>query len=216
MASEVRRSNREAERGSAPASDDNPPLITGRYLFLRRSFGELSDFALACGYAASVWTPSVLRPWPARCPLRRKLGFLFRAALSIAGLECGAICIYWERRIIHYSAFSSRYWRFPFMSGEDLQIGGTWTDPEHRGKGLAQFAIRQILKLKRKPGRNFWYCVEEHNSPSVQVARRTGFEIVAQGVWRKPLGLKLFGSYVPDISATPPDHEPAATPAHPN
>ncbi len=220
MTRDLPRLNRQAARDAVSADDDNPPLASGRYLFLRRSGGELSDLSLSAGYVASMWAPSIFNLWPARCALRSRPGFLFRAVLSFFGLECGSICVYRESRLVHYSAFSSRYWRFPFMDAEDLQIGGTWTDPEHRGRGLAQFAIRQILKSKRKPGRNFWYCVEEHNRPSIQVARRAGFDFVAAGIWRKPLGLKFFGSFVPGASAQPaiapePPHEPAATPAHP-
>ncbi len=133
--------------------------------------------------------------------MRMRLKFLFRTALDLLGLfsgpDCGAVCIYAAGRMVHYTNFTPRYWRFAFIGGDDLQIGDTWTDPEYRGKGLAQFALARILTLKRRPGRLFWYCVEAINTPSIRVAEHAGFEVVAEGEWKKPFGIKLLGSYVP-------------------
>ena len=84
----------------------------------------------------------------------------------------------------------------------DLQIGNTWTDPSHRGRGLAIFALEKILVLKRKPARYFWYVVEAINRPSIRVVQRAGFELADEGSWQRPFGIKLLGSYVPGVPLT--------------
>ncbi len=179
--------------------EDPPPA--GHYLFYRSSGDQAREEPLAPPYVASAWRPSFGRPWPAGASdSRDRLRFLFRYLVHylrlFANRECGAICVYFDNRLVHYSGFTPRYWRFPFMGDDDIQIGNTWTDPVHRGKGLAFFALEKILVMKRKPGRYFWYCVEAINRPSIRVATRAGFELAAEGTWKKPFGIKLIGSYV--------------------
>jgi GNAT superfamily N-acetyltransferase len=96
----------------------------------------------------------------------------------------------------HYSGVTGRYWRFPFLADADLQIGDTWTHPDHRGKGLAGFAIDRILTAMSRPGRLIWYVVEDINTPSIRAAEGAGMTLFARGAWRRPFGLKLLGSYV--------------------
>jgi len=81
------------------------------------------------------------------------------------------------------------------MSAEDLQIGDTWTEPDHRGKGIASWAINEIVRLKQQPGRRFWYVVENNNLPSIRAIEKAGFVRVGSGMRTKRLGLKLLGSF---------------------
>lgn len=128
-----------------------------------------------------------------------KLRFLFRWFLLHLGLmsrpECGALLVHDRGQLLHYSGFTSRYWRFPFMEREDLQIGNTWTEPAHRSKGLARFALRTLVSTLGRPGSKLWYVVEASNASSIKVVERAAFTLVGSGTWYKPLGLKLPGSY---------------------
>lgn len=96
----------------------------------------------------------------------------------------------------HYSGVTGRYWRFPFLPKDDLQIGDTWTHPDHRGKGIAGFAAHRILAAMSRPGRYIWYVVEDINTPSIRTAEGAGMSLYARGVWKRPFNLKLLGSYV--------------------
>jgi GNAT superfamily N-acetyltransferase len=132
--------------------------------------------------------------------------------------EVGALCIHHGHRLVHYSGFTPRYWRFPFLIDRDLQIGDTWTDPSHRGKGLASYALEEIMEIKQAPGREFWYVVGDTNFPSIRVVERAGFGLVGFGGWRKPWGIKLLGSYVMDLAngellPVMPDAEVGTVPA---
>jgi RimJ/RimL family protein N-acetyltransferase len=174
----------------------------------------LDDLSLPGGYSASVWWPSLGRPWPSGASdLRTRVRFAFRYILDCAGLfsnrEVGALCIHYGDRLVHYSGFTPRYWRFPFLPDQDLQIGDTWTDPAHRGKGLAAYALEQILEIKQKLGRGFWYVVAKNNFPSIRVVEKAGFSLIAIGDWNKPFGIKLLGSYVMEVAT---DEVSPATP----
>jgi RimJ/RimL family protein N-acetyltransferase len=113
-----------------------------------------------------------------------------------AGRGSGVLLIYDRRRLVHYSGFTPRYWRFPFIADGDFQIGDTWTDPAHRARGLASFALQTIVTTLAKPGRRLWYVVEDINKPSIRVVEKAGFTLAAEGTWIKPWGLKLAGAYV--------------------
>lgn len=190
------------------SSGDRRPQRTGSYLFYRSAgFAPTILLGLPPGYEMVVWRPSACQPWPANASTRIKSRFLFRTLLHLLGFfadgECGALCVHYVDRLIHYSAFTSRYWRFPFLADGDLQIGDTWTDPAHRGRGIALFAVLQILATKRRPGRECWYVVGSSNAPSIRVAERAGFRLIATGILSRSIGLKLFGSYVPQRGPTP-------------
>jgi len=82
------------------------------------------------------------------------------------------------------------------MAAEDLEITTTWTDPQYRGKGLAVYAIREILKLKEMPARRFWYVTREANFASIRVAEKSGLILVGRGTRCNRLGSRLLGSFV--------------------
>jgi RimJ/RimL family protein N-acetyltransferase len=189
---------RAAERNENEADAKPPP---GRYLFYLGDGRErLASSPLPPGYTSLIWLASDGRIWPqGKCGILTRLKFLFRFSLFqlrlLADRECGAICVFADRRLVHYSAFTPRYWRFPFLKDGDIQIGNTWTHPAHRARGLASFALGQILGLKQRPGRRFWYVVGVHNSPSIRVIEKAGFAIAGRGRFIKPWGIKLFGAY---------------------
>jgi RimJ/RimL family protein N-acetyltransferase len=103
--------------------------------------------------------------------------------------------IYDSHNLIYRSVITPGYFRFPFMGKEDLQIGDTWTMPEYRRKGLASFAIQKIVELHKKPGRRFWYVVEENNIPSIRAVKKAGFVKYGVGARRKRIGVALFGFF---------------------
>jgi hypothetical protein len=119
-----------------------------------------------------MWRASGQRFWAGGdCDAKTKLRFFFRFVLYhldfFANSDCGALCIFEEASLVHYSAFSPRYWRFPFLRDTDLQIGNTWTEPSYRGRGLALFALVQIIEEMEEIGRDFWYVVDRENLASI-------------------------------------------------
>jgi RimJ/RimL family protein N-acetyltransferase len=152
-------------------------------------------------YWWTVWRPGSWPSLPPGLPNQRlRLRFLFRSGVHwlhlFAGSYSGILLIYDHRRVVHYSGFTPRYWRFPFVADDDFQIGDTWTDPAHRRRGLAYFALQTIVTMLAKPGRRLWYVVEDVNEPSIRVVEKAQFTPAAEGTWVRPWGLKLTGAYV--------------------
>ena len=157
------------------------------YLFYRLDALEQSPLVQLKNpaFSAELWTPSLRAPWPHGASRDKKLHFLFRTLLRVTRMfpsnDSGALVLYEAARLVHYSAFTPRYWRFPFLAGHDLQVGDTWTEPSYRGKGLAKRALQRLVTRMRMPGRNFWYVVEDINRASVKVAEDCGFRLAGIG-----------------------------------
>lgn len=61
---------------------------------------------------------------------------------------------------------------------EDAAECGTWTDPAHRGRGLAAIATAAWAGLVDRPGRKRFYSTDHRNRASQRVAERLGFRLV--------------------------------------
>lgn len=103
----------------------------------------------------------------------------------------------WDGRwLLHRLILTPRWYRFPFMASEDLQIGDVWTEPHARGQGLAGLGV--AIALAQAGGdRRVWYVVEADNDPSIRLIERCGFERVGEGLRTKPFGLGILGRFVP-------------------
>lgn len=148
-------------------------------------------------FTMELWKPSWRAPWPRGVARNKRLHFLFRTLLHFSGIfrsrESGAILIYMGTRLAHYSAFTPRYWRFPFLTKRDLQVGDTWTEPSFRGRGLAKRSLRRLLDVLSEPDRSIWYVVEDVNRASIRVAEDCGFHLA--GIGTRVQRLKGFDYY---------------------
>lgn len=137
------------------------------------------------GFSLELWKPSLREPWPRGASRNKKFHFLFRTLLHVTrafpSRQSGAMLLYDGTRLVHYSAFTPRYWRFPFLADADLQVGDTWTEPSYRGRGLARRALGRLLKLLAEPRRSIWYVVEDINRASIKVAEDCGFRLAGIG-----------------------------------
>jgi RimJ/RimL family protein N-acetyltransferase len=80
------------------------------------------------------------------------------------------------------------------MSNNDLQIGDTFTDPDYRGKGLATYAIQEIVK-KYGENKKIWYLVASNNTASIRAIEKADFTCVGTGEKIKRFGFSVFGYY---------------------
>lgn len=101
-----------------------------------------------------------------------------------------------DKNIVHRSCIVPAYFRWPFMSREDLQISSTWTDIDQRGKGLATKALAYAVEAMAKPGRVFWYTTREENAASVAVCVKAGFAFAGHASRVSCMGLRILGQLV--------------------
>jgi hypothetical protein len=118
--------------------------------------GEIDGGGLRSPYSWTIWRP---RSWPALPPglssIRIKLRFLFRWAVHrlhlFAGSGCGVLLVYERGELVHYSGFTPGYWRFPFVVGEDFQIGDTCRGSRKRVRTLRGAGDRKNAREARSP-----------------------------------------------------------------
>jgi ribosomal protein S18 acetylase RimI-like enzyme len=103
-----------------------------------------------------------------------------------------------EGRVVHRLIVTPRWYRFPFMGADDLQIGDVWTAPEARRQQLARIAIAEAQRRFGADGTAIWYVVDARNRASAELARSCGYRHAAVGRRTRRLGLSLLGQYVVD------------------
>lgn len=146
-----------------------------------------------------IWHPSLTQVAPSG--MRRPttaVWWLMHHGRAFANRDYAVVTVRKDGRLVHHTCVFPRYFRFPFMSSEDLQFGDIWTDPAYRGRGLAGEAIAAALADFGVAGRRFWYLTETSNQASRRVAEKTGFNFVGEGDRQSRYGLRLFGQFVLD------------------
>ena len=150
----------------------------------------------ATQYIYKLWKPSITRLVPPGCSAMPFIVWsMFHWLRIFANCEYSVLLIYDGEQAIHRSCVFPKYFRFPFMDKEDLQIGDTWTDTKYRRKGLASNAISYIIGNYSKDNRKFWYLTEEGNISSVKVVEKVGFIKFGEGTRTKRFGISLLGTF---------------------
>jgi len=101
-------------------------------------------------------------------------------------------------QLLHRLIVTPRWYRFPFMGPDDLQIGDVWTSPAARRQELAQAAIGEVHRRFGSAGTKLWYVAESNNLVSAALARSCGYRLVAIGRRTRHFGTALFGRFVID------------------
>lgn len=98
--------------------------------------------------------------------------------------------------VIHRLIVTPGWYRFPFMTEDDLQIGNVWTSPSARRRQLARTAIEEAHRRFARRDARFWYLAEADNAISIALARSCGYRFVAVGKRTRRLGIVLLGRFV--------------------
>lgn len=162
-------------------SQDPPPLPSG-----------------ISSYTAQVWRPSGISVVPAcgLSPLTRLAWTGFHLSRIFRNRDHTVVLLHRNGLCVHRTLLFPPYFRFPFMSPDDLQCGDIWTHPSERGHGLATAGLALALYHAWQSNRRFWYLTEEINRASCLLAAKAGFHLVGRGQRRARCGLKILGQFV--------------------
>jgi len=105
------------------------------------------------------------------------------------------ISLWREGRLVHRLILTPRWYRFPFMAPQDLQVGDLWTHPDFRGRGLAHVAIDRAHREAAGCAGQLWYLVEADNVASVRLIKSCGYRLVGAGRRVNPLGIGALGQF---------------------
>jgi hypothetical protein len=106
-----------------------------------------------------------------------------------------ALVVYAGPAVAHRSLVFPSSFVFPFMRPDDLQIGLVSTTPSHRRRGLAVFALRDVVRRFEQPGRRFWYLTEDSNEASARVASDSGWQVIGAACKHHRFGSRRLGSF---------------------
>jgi len=169
------------------------------YLFYARDSQRnvpLLQPSFAEPYSFILWSPAAHKVLPAGISEPRFIIWWMMHHLGVFATENYKLFLVYDRlNLIHRSCIFPKYFRFPFMSKLDLQIGDTWTDPGYRNKGVATAAIESIVNLNQRSSRRFWYVVEEGNHASIRAIEKAGFSRHGRGSRKKRVGLQVLGFF---------------------
>ena len=155
--------------------------------------------ALSANYRVEVWRPSLTSIKPQGLSLVPfGVWWVFHLLHIFSNRDYCLIVIYDGPKVIHRTCVFPGFFRFPFMAREDMQIGDTWTADDHRGKGLATWAIHKVFEIFGPKGRRIWYITAETNAASIRAAEKGGFTLHGEGRRVSRFGLKPLGAYVLD------------------
>ena len=144
------------------------------------------------------WKPSLFRMIPDGLSIYPfGVWWLFHLFRVFRNSEYGIVILRGtEGTPVHRSCIFPRYFRFPFMTTTDVQVGDTYTDEAYRGQGIASYVLSYIRDHYAATSRNIWYVVEEENAPSIKVAERVGFTLIGRGTRQQSRFGSLFGHYL--------------------
>lgn len=165
-------------------------------------------YALTCGVDAATesvleleFSSTLWRPTRGQLAPRGLSLFPFAVwsglyyARVLANRDYAILLVRAGAHIVHRSCVFPGYFRFPFMEPDDLQVGDTWTAPSCRGRGLAKYALSEVIRRLGRPKRRFWYLVDSDNLSSIRVAEHVGFRCIGEGRRTHRYGLRILGSF---------------------
>jgi ribosomal protein S18 acetylase RimI-like enzyme len=118
-----------------------------------------------------------------------KLGVFARAGFTEISIKANG-------ELLHRLIVTPAWHRFPFMTERDLQLGDLWTAPAARRRQLARAAIAEAHRRFASENVRFWYVTDADNHASAELARSSGYRLVAVGERTRRFGTALFGQYV--------------------
>lgn len=168
--------------------------------YCRPSRGEVEAAAsLEPGTDFRVWTPATqgMPPQGSRT-LSNIVWWAFVRVGLFARQDLIELSIWRAGEMLHRLIVSPRWYRFPFMGPQDLQLGALWTRPDKRGQGLARAAIAEAHRLFAGRTPCFWYVVDARNQTSISLIESCGYQLAGIGQRTLPFHIRLFGQFVLD------------------
>ena len=163
---------------------------------------ELRSKPLPTEFELELWRPSMTQIKPAELPwFPFAFWWIFHVFHIFINDRYALVLIRMRGQLVHRSCVFPGYFRFPFMSAADLQVGDIWTSPEMRHKGLAAYALASIINSHATNTR-IWYLTTKENAVSIKLAEKCEFKAYAWGKRRNQISSSWIAEF--DISSSPP------------
>lgn len=162
-------------------------------IYMRGSENDASAQLSSPNFSFNFWRPGVRAMVPPGMSAKFGFWWLFHFLRVFKSKDYSVLFVLKGGKIVHRSCVVPAYFRWPFMSADDLQISSTWTATEYRGHGLATIALQYIVREKGKQNRRFWYVTREDNPASISVCKKAGFNLFSNAARETFFGSRLLG-----------------------
>lgn len=152
------------------------------------TFEEESSITLA------EWKPSLFSWHPKGYGSKYFIYSLFSYLGIFKSNNYSAFFAYKENQLVGSLLVVPKYFKWPFMSKDDLQLTYVKIYKEYRGKGYAKQMITNALFMLKNRNKDtiVWYVTDDSNLASKSTAEGVGFKLNCYGVKSNFFGLSLF------------------------
>ncbi len=172
--------------------------MTLHFYCRRGQSGSEIAAGLEPGMDFRVWAPAQGIPPRGSRTFPNMVWWAFVRAGLFARRDLIELSIWRAGEMLHRLTVSPRWYRFPFMAAQDLQLGALWTRPDKRGQGLARAAIAEAHRLYAGRTPCFWYVADARNRASIRLIESCGYRLAGIGHRTRPFHIRLFGQFVLD------------------
>lgn len=160
------------------------------YLFFRFSDEnntlnhDLNSAAILKEYQIEQFVPTFLN---LKKHMANRLLYLFWYFVTLGSYKI----IYLKKNgeIVHYTHILPKFFKLPFLSVNDLEIGPSWTKESCRGKRIFPAIIHYIVESFNERGRSFHIFSHMDNISSQKAIEKVGFQMWAKGYKSGFLGI---------------------------
>jgi RimJ/RimL family protein N-acetyltransferase len=131
---------------------------------------------------SEIWKPSLKKVYHKRMPKKYIIWWFFHYLGIFKNKQLQIRLFFENNHLAHFFCIVPKYYRWPFMRDNDVQITYVITENFFQGKGLAYKCISNTLnEIESKS--DIWYVTDSKNIPSQRLAEKMGF--VFMGVGKK-------------------------------
>lgn len=138
-------------------------------------------------YKLRIWKPELLSILPPNKSIKYIFYWLFHQCGVFRNKNYSAYLLFDEKKLISSLLVVPKYFKWPFMSDNDVQFTYVMTDSNYKGQGLAGVLINQAMKNLSKKADSFWYVTDTKNKASMRVAEKLGFKNIGSAQRTKVL-----------------------------
>ena len=134
-----------------------------------------------------VWKPSILNMHHSRLPFKYIIWWFYNFFKIFKNKKIQIWLYYINNELAHFFCIVPKYYRWPFMKKNDVQVTYVITEKEYRGKKLAFNGIAKALNELQIDG-DIWYVTDSSNIASQKLAKKLGFELFSEGARKVSFG----------------------------
>jgi RimJ/RimL family protein N-acetyltransferase len=161
-----------------------------RYVYFRKNLSELkgpgrdAPAELNKNYELKAFKPDCLHITAKGMKKNRSFiawWFLYLISWRHKAKSYEYYLVYDGEKLIHYCGVLPKYYRYPFMNDDDVQIGPFWTAEDYRGQGICPIVISRVMEDYKSRNKYAYIITRENNVNSQRSITKAGLDVYGHG-----------------------------------